>query len=112
MFQDGFCHPQHARSLLYNDVPSDFLAERLLADLQPQPGVDWGCAVGYCAWKHVPSVYLLCKHDACVVPQWQQMFAALAKSRVVECNAGHMVQVTEPGTVIEAIIEAMEEWVN
>ena len=65
----------------------------------------------YAAWQEVPSLYLYCENDQCVIPTWQEMFVKNAGSKVVRCDAGHMMMLSQPETVVRVVADACEGFV-
>jgi pimeloyl-ACP methyl ester carboxylesterase len=59
--------------------------------------------VGAAAWKHVPSMYLVCAQDGGTPAQRQREFARQA-SKVVELDAGHHPFLSQPAAVCELIL--------
>ena len=47
------------------------------------------------AWKHVPSTYVICAHDAAIMPSLQRTMAARATD-VIELDADHSPFLTRP----------------
>ena len=98
-------HCKDVKNAFFNDT-SDEVTNKWLPALKPMPSEGWVRKITYAGWKEVPSVYLLCKKDALLPEALQRQFAGLAGSKVVECNAGHMVQLSQPETVVELIKNA------
>ena len=61
------------------------------------------------AWRYIPSTYLICENDQAAPPQYQEMFAASAKSEVKRCNSGHSPQLSQPDMLVQKIHEASEK---
>ena len=76
--------------------------------LQPMPSEGWNDTIFDCAWRDIPSVYLLCTKDQCIPIDWQRGFAEKAGCKVVECDAGHMPQLSQPQTVVDLVIQVAE----
>ncbi|KAI9714383.1 MAG: hypothetical protein M1820_000344 [Bogoriella megaspora] len=59
-------------------------------------------------FEKVPALALLCTNDATTPLSFQKMWAEAAKAETRECDAGHMVQLTQPQAVVSIIREAAE----
>jgi len=93
--------------LLYNDLPQQDAAmwqERLIAQSHAVQKTEITCA----GWKYVPSTYLLCENDKAAPPQYQEMFAEKAGSKVLRCEAGHSPMLSQPEMLVEKIVEAVD----
>ena len=107
MQDDGRMYLKNGATLLYTDLPAQDAAmweEKLIAQSHAVQKTEITCA----AWKYIPSTYLLCENDKAAPPQYQQMFAAKAESRVVRCEAGHSPMLSQPEMLVEKIVEAVE----
>jgi hypothetical protein len=60
------------------------------------------------AYKYVPSTYLLCENDKAAPPQYQQMFAEQAGSRLLRCEASHSPMLSQTEMLVKMVIEAVE----
>jgi pimeloyl-ACP methyl ester carboxylesterase len=103
---DGRMYLKDGAALLYNDLPAQEAAEweeRLIAQSHAVQRTEITCA----AWKYVPSTYLLCENDKAAPPQYQQMFAELAGSKLIRYGAGHSPMLSQPGMLVKSIVEAV-----
>ncbi|KAF8852482.1 alpha/beta-hydrolase [Acephala macrosclerotiorum] len=89
-------------SFLFNDLPPD-VAQMWISRLECQPAWKWDGEITHGGYKDVSSVYLLCSNDQCVPLAMQRQCAELAGSEIVSCNAGHMVMLSQPETVVKVI---------
>jgi pimeloyl-ACP methyl ester carboxylesterase len=89
--------------LLMHDVPDP---DKWLAALDVQPASGWDGTVTYAGWQHVPSVFVVAKHDRVLPAPLQLQLAELAGSQVKEIEAGHMLQLAKPAEVAAIIQEA------
>lgn len=74
--------------------------------LSCQPGSGWDGEVTYTGWKKISSLYLVCNNDRLLPEALQRQMAEMAGSQIRECEAGHMVQCSMPGVVVECVKEA------
>ena len=63
----------------------------------------------HAAWKYIPSTYLICDNDQAAPQQYQEMFAAQAKSQVVHCSSGHSPHLSQPEMLVQKIHEVSQE---
>jgi len=61
------------------------------------------------AWKAKPSWYLLAEEDRMINPKTQRFMAGRMGARVREHKVDHSPMYTEPGLVVELIVEAARE---
>ena len=104
---DGRGYFLNAAEVIYNDPPeaeAQMWEERLL----PAPYEIQKTKTTTAAWKHVESTYLICENDQAVPVQFQEMFAGMAKSRVVRCSAGHSPMLSQTSVLADEIAEAAE----
>ena len=103
---------RNPRILLFNDIDDDSEAEKHVSTLKGQPGHGYidvlkGRAEPlYYAWRDddVQSTYLLCKRDNVLLPKLQDRLATEAGCAFIEeCEAGHMVTITDPDSVARFI---------
>lgn len=94
------------RTLLFNDIPSDEEADKLITQMQHQPGMGWELneseSVDYYGWQNgeTETGYLVCERDAIFPPEVQRMLAqSIGSSNVQSCEAGHMPQASSPEAV-------------
>ena len=90
------------------DVNPDLAA--FMADAQ----VPWGVgaltgAVGYPAWRHKPSWYLVAADDRMIPPPAQRAMAARAGATVVEAPGSHSVYVSQARVVADLIAQAARD---
>jgi pimeloyl-ACP methyl ester carboxylesterase len=96
-----FCKDPDSR--LFNDVPAD-VAARYKPRLQCQPAGNWDSAIPYAGWDKIPSAYLLCEKDACLLPDVQRHMAEAAKCHIITASLGHMAMLVDPGQVAEKLL--------
>lgn len=60
------------------------------------------------AYKYIPSTYLVCEDDKAVAVQYQEMFAGAAGAKVIRCNASHSPMLSQPDSLVDRIVEAIE----
>jgi pimeloyl-ACP methyl ester carboxylesterase len=94
--------------LLYNDLSSDEAAE-WEARLIPQSHAVEKSEIAVTAFKHIPSTYIICENDKAVPTQYQEMFAGATGAKVIKLAAGHMPMLSQPDTLVEKVVEAVEE---
>ncbi|KAI9683794.1 MAG: hypothetical protein M1822_005984 [Bathelium mastoideum] len=63
-------------------------------------------------FEKVPAMALLCTKDRTTPWEFQKMWADAAKAEIRECDAGHMVQLSQPQAVVDIIKEAAESLVQ
>ncbi|KAL9108364.1 MAG: hypothetical protein Q9227_006824 [Pyrenula ochraceoflavens] len=103
-----FC--KEPRDLLFGDL-SDEEARPWLERLQPEPEFEaWDCPpkFGPGLFEKVPVVYLICRNDKATPAQLQRMWAEMVHADIRECEAGHMVQLSQPQVVVDLIKEAVD----
>jgi pimeloyl-ACP methyl ester carboxylesterase len=61
------------------------------------------------AFKYIPSTYLLCENDKAAPPQYQEMFAKLAGSTLLKCDASHSPMLSRPDMLVKYIVDAVEK---
>ncbi|PYI11172.1 alpha/beta-hydrolase [Aspergillus sclerotiicarbonarius CBS 121057] len=100
--QDGRSWIKNGAKALYNDLPAEEAAlweSRLI----PQSCLVQTTCVTHVAYEYLPSTYLVCENDQAIPPQYQEMFAALAKAEVDRCSAGHSPMLSQPSMLVEKI---------
>jgi hypothetical protein len=60
-------------------------------------------------YKYVPSTYLLCENDQAAPPQYQQMFAEQAGSKLLSCEVGHSPMLSQPEMLVKMVEAAVAE---
>ena len=70
------------------------------------PAHDHFTEIKHAGWTDVPSHFLICENDQILPAPLQEQFAALAGSVVRRCDAGHMVQISQPDTLVKFVVEA------
>jgi pimeloyl-ACP methyl ester carboxylesterase len=95
-------------NLLFNDVPTS-VGESWLAKMKCQPASGWADVVKYAGWKDVPSAFLVCENDTVFPAEKQLEGANMAGSEIEKCNAGHMVWLSQPETVVGFVRRAAGE---
>ena len=94
--------------MLYSDLPeseASLWASRLIAQSYRVQTITLTRA----AWRYIPSTYLICENDHAVSPQYQEMFAASAKSQVERCSSGHSPHLSQPGMLVQKIHQASQK---
>lgn len=92
---------------LFNGVDPE-LASKYKAMLQHQPASGWDEKIEYAAWTKLPSTYLVCEKDNVVLLDWQLQMAKGAGCELIRCDAGHMVMLSSPQTVVNVIKSVAE----
>ncbi len=93
-------HSRDPVASLLNDLPPAD-AEKYANELSWQPATYVeSIYVDYCAWKDIPSVYLLCTRDQVIPIEVQRQIAAMAGAETESCDAGHMVTLSQPERVV------------
>ncbi|KAL8722510.1 MAG: hypothetical protein Q9225_001026 [Loekoesia sp. 1 TL-2023] len=104
--KDGALLCADAQNILFNDL-DPAVADEWVGKLKPQPASGWNGTVTYCAWKDLPSIYLVCEGDQAIPPTVQHQLAQGANSKIETCAAGHMPHVGIPERVAEVIEAAV-----
>lgn len=81
-------------------------ARVLCAAQQPLSMSTFDYTMGEPAWKSSPSWYVVAAGDEVIPPDAERQFAARMGATTVEEQAGHLVMVTHPDTVIGLIEQA------
>ncbi|KAH7372278.1 catalytic protein [Pyrenochaeta sp. MPI-SDFR-AT-0127] len=105
--EDGRFYLKEGASLLYNDLPAEEAAlwgSRLI----PQSHAVQKTEIERTAYKYIPSTYLVCQNDKAAPPQYQEMFAGAAGSKVMKCDASHSPMLSQPEMLVDRIVEAIE----
>ncbi|KAA8646620.1 hypothetical protein EYZ11_013394 [Aspergillus tanneri] len=105
---DGRFWIKNGAMLLYNDLP-DAEAKLWESRLIPQSYKVQTMSVTRAAYEYVPSTYLICENDKAAPPQYQEMFAGIAKSEVQRCNAGHSPMLSQPVLLAEQIMAVADK---
>ncbi|OKL60817.1 hypothetical protein UA08_03815 [Talaromyces atroroseus] len=90
---DGGFAIKDGASKLFNDL-SDAEAKLWESRLVPQSYRVQTTPITGTAYEYIPSTYLTCENDQAVPPQFQEMFATMAKSEVQRCSAGHLAMLS------------------
>ena len=61
------------------------------------------------AWRYIPSTYLVTENDQAVPTQYQEAFAAGAKSEIGRINTGHSPMLSQPEMLAGKIHEATQK---
>ncbi|KAH8659848.1 Alpha/Beta hydrolase protein [Xylariales sp. PMI_506] len=99
---EGYWHCNTPEKLMFNDLSPDEAA-KWTAALKPEPGEGWSYPLTYMGWQDIPTIYVLCELDQVLAPPIQEMCAARANSPIERVSAGHMVQLSQPGRLVEII---------
>ena len=105
---DGRFYILHGERTLYNDLPpseASLWASRLIAQSYRVQTTKLTRA----AWRYNPSTYLICENDQACPPQYQEMFAANAKSQMVTCSSGHSPHLSQPEMLVAKIHAALQK---
>ncbi|MCJ1328568.1 hypothetical protein MMC10_005245 [Thelotrema lepadinum] len=97
---------EDAKDLLYQDLPDDQALARGKR-LRPQSiGVYWS-KTSYAAWRHIPTVYVVCKQDApATVTAVRWLIEAVRGQpdnkveNVIELNTGDSPFLSQPDTIV------------
>ena len=67
----------------------------------------FGTPLSYAAWRHIPSTYILCELDRCILPPVQEDMVASAKGqvKVERIQSGHMPMLSMPDKLAKILIE-------
>ncbi|KAJ5702713.1 hypothetical protein N7488_010261 [Penicillium malachiteum] len=101
-YEGGAMYCADPPAMLFNDFTEEEM-NKWLPGVSTQPAEGWDSVISYTGWEDVPSVYLICEKDGIVPVPVQEQLAALSKSRIERCSAGHMAQLSQPERVIEVI---------
>jgi pimeloyl-ACP methyl ester carboxylesterase len=74
--------------------------------MQPMPAEGWSNEIPHAGWKDASCHYLACEQDKILPPPVQEMFASTCAATIERCDAGHMVQITQPDTLVKFITKA------
>ncbi|KAL5334422.1 Alpha/beta hydrolase fold-1 [Aspergillus crustosus] len=106
VWDDGRFIIKNGGSTLYSDLPpavASLWESRLIVQsyaVQTTP-------VTRAAYEYIPSTYLICEKDQAVTPQFQEMFAGLAKAKVERCDTGHSPMLSRLELLVEKITAAV-----
>lgn len=103
-----FC--KDPKEFLFNDL-SDEAAKSWIETLQSEPEFfAWDCPPKYGPdlFNKVPATYLLCKNDKIHPVELQKTWADGARAIITECDAGHMVMLSQPKIVVDFIKKAID----
>lgn len=81
-------------------------ARVLHAVQQPLAMSTFEYTMGVPAWKSSPSWFVVAANDEAIPPDAERQFAERMGATTVEVDAGHLVMVTHPDTVVELIEKA------
>jgi pimeloyl-ACP methyl ester carboxylesterase len=105
--QDGYLFLDKAKfhDSFAADVEPELAA--FMADSQVPWGVEaLGGAISEPAWKSKPSWYLVATDDRMIPPPAQRFMSQRAGATVVEVAGSHAIYVSQPGAVVELIVQA------
>ncbi len=83
-------------------------ARVLYAVQQPIAMSTFEYTMGEPSWKSSPSWFVVAANDEAIPPDAERQFAARMGATTVEVDAGHLVMVTHPDTVVELVEQAAE----
>jgi pimeloyl-ACP methyl ester carboxylesterase len=81
-------------------------ARALHAVQQPISLSTFEYTMGEPAWKSFPSWFVVATQDEAIPPDAERQFAARMGATTVEVDAGHLVMVTHPDTVVDLVEQA------
>ncbi|KAJ4361098.1 uncharacterized protein N0V89_001667, partial [Didymosphaeria variabile] len=93
---------------MYNDVArveAQYWAARVIS----QSAAVMDTQMEICAWKYVPSTYVVCTKDEAVRPAVQEMFAGLAGSAVMRVVGGHSAFLSKAEEVVGLVGEVASQ---
>ncbi|MCJ1310146.1 hypothetical protein MMC25_003807 [Agyrium rufum] len=93
---------------LYNDLPEDE-ARKWVSRMIDQSHAVQNTEVTRASYQYIPSTYLVCENDQACPAQFQEMFAAQAKSEVQRCSTGHSAMLSQPEMLADRIVAAIEK---
>ncbi len=101
-------------------LPEDDFVDHFAGDLDPaQARVLWAAqqpislsvfeyVVGTPTWKETPSWFVVATADEAIPADAERQFAARMGATTVEVDAGHLVMVTNPDTVVDLVERAAD----
>lgn len=104
-FSRTYVHPDHAIHTFYADVEPE-LAVKMNAELGLMASASHIGKIQHCAWREIPSTYILCEEDKAILAHFQdRMVKAAGISDIVRLpGASHSPFLSRPGEIV-AIIE-------
>lgn len=103
-------YPVSPLTTLFNDIPIAEAEVFIKDHMSHQPASGWDDQkISYCGWRDIQSVYLCCEGDTLLPPSIQHQIAEMTGAEVESCNAGHMVVLSQPETVVEVVRRAAGE---
>lgn len=98
---------KNGAQLIYNDIPESeaslWESRMILQSYAVQT-----TKLTRSAYNYISSTYLICENDQAAPPQYQEMFAGMAKSHVERCSAGHSPMLSQTVMLVGKIVEAAE----
>ncbi|KAF2035401.1 hypothetical protein EK21DRAFT_54499 [Setomelanomma holmii] len=95
-----------ALSNLFNGL-NDVNAQYWNSRMRPQPAANWDAELRFTGHEEVKCHYLVCQQDRLLPVQLRQNFAA-ARADVTECDAGHMVMLSQVDKLLQFLLRAVE----
>lgn len=114
LFQDDrFVRANKPRETLYNDIIDTRFSESAIAILDPKVLDHDYVGPAKCAWREIPSAYILCEEDRVLVPAVTEAMVDLVKSEGVEVQthrlrSGHAPMLSKPKEAGLAIVKLIE----
>ncbi|MGW5093547.1 alpha/beta fold hydrolase [Streptomyces nodosus] len=102
---DLYLKPDRLHQVFAADLPES--TARLLAVTQrPAATTAFSEKAKAAAWKHIPSWFLVAKHDRTINPDQERYEARRAGSHTVEIDSSHVAMLAHPEAVTDLILQA------
>ncbi|MFJ2016324.1 alpha/beta fold hydrolase [Streptomyces nodosus] len=102
---DLYLKPDRLHQVFAADLPES--TARLLAVTQrPAATTAFSEKAKAAAWKHIPSWFLVAKHDRTINPDQERYEARRAGSHTVEIDSSHVAMLAHPEAVTDLIVRA------
>jgi hypothetical protein len=99
---------KNGAQLIYNDLPASE-ASLWESKMIPQSYAVQRTKMTHAAYKYIPSTYLICDNDQAAPPQYQELFARIANSKVERCSAGHSPMLSQTEMLVGKIVDMAEK---
>lgn len=109
--RDQYLYCKDALASLFNGL-KDEDARSWNARMRPQPAANWDAEIQHTGHGEVSCYYLVCKQDQLLPTQLQLQFAAAAQAEVLECDAGHMVMLSQVDSLVQFLIQVVEKTIK
>ena len=105
--QGEITHPKDPRNKFFNDLDDETAAKHIAA-LVPHAAASYRTPLTYEGYRDVPTTYLICKKDASMKLEFQQLMATIPGegTRTIVCEGGHFPMLSVPKAVADAIHDA------